>query len=161
MLAAGGFDGTIRVYAIDGGRLRHTLRAHIGPVEGLTFLDDGKRLASAGADGLGRFWTLPENAGDAVPEPLVLRGHAGPINALAASPDGRVVATGGDDKVVRVWNASDGTIAESFDVAAPSPVRSLAYSPKGGSQHRRWARTTGRPASSTRRAVGSSIACRA
>jgi eukaryotic-like serine/threonine-protein kinase len=86
---------------------------------------DGRRLASAHADGLVLLWHTTTWK-----ELLALRGHTTPVAALAFSPDGRRLASGGADGSVRLWDVERG-----FELLklreGKSPVRQLAFHPDG------------------------------
>ena len=55
-LASAGSDGTVRLWDAVSGQLTATLEGHTGPVRGVAFAPDGRRLASAGDDGTVRVW---------------------------------------------------------------------------------------------------------
>ncbi len=81
-----------------------TLRGHAGRVTALAYRPDGKRLATAGADGSIHVW-------DAASGRLVRsldRAHSRAVGALAYSPDGKRLASGGGDHLVKLWDADTG-----------------------------------------------------
>jgi WD40 repeat protein/DNA-binding SARP family transcriptional activator len=57
-IALAGADGTVRVFAADGGRLELMLRGHDRAVGSATFSPDGTRLASLDEGGMVRVWAL-------------------------------------------------------------------------------------------------------
>jgi WD40 repeat protein/serine/threonine protein kinase len=105
-LAAGCSDGLVRTWDIrrPASKARE-LPGHIGQVERVVFLPDG-RLASAGGAEVGsgevRIWDLSTGGG------LDLRGHTGPVWGLASSRDGRRLVTGSQDRTIKLWDTATG-----------------------------------------------------
>jgi WD40 repeat protein len=97
--------------------------AHRGEVRALAFDDVGKRLASAGKDGV---ILLRDIANKQIIKQLP--GHSKPINALAFRRDGRYLASASDDKTVRVWDLQTGA---SRALEHNSKVITLAFNPSG------------------------------
>ncbi len=82
------------------GRETLTLKGHTGFVLGVAYCPDGKRLASASADGTVRVWDAATGQ-----ESLALKGHTGAVLSVAYSPDGQRLASAGQDRTVKVWDA--------------------------------------------------------
>ena len=102
-----------------------TLRGHKGPVFGVAFSPDGKRLATASSDHTAKIWDADNGQ-----ELLTLRGHEGPVFSVAFSPDGKRLATASNDKTAKIWDAASGK--ELLAIRAHSScVRSVAFSPDG------------------------------
>jgi WD40 repeat protein len=76
---------------------------HTGQIYRMQLSTDGKRLATAGWDNVGRVWDL--QTGEQVTPPLR---HQRRLYAIAYSPNGRVVATGSEDTTARLWDAATG-----------------------------------------------------
>lgn len=104
---------------------RHALDARAGPVHGIAWLPDGKRLLSVGADGAVRLWDAETGA-----EQRKLTSHRGPALAVAVSPDGTRAVSGGVDRTLRHF---------SLDMDRPAvvlpghtdAVRQVAFLPNG------------------------------
>ncbi len=112
-------DGSI-VLLDTNGRASFTLKGHRGPITGLSFDRDGRRLASASRDGDVRLWDILSGR-------ELSRFKGGPVVAL--SPDGGSVVVGGKVGVI-VLDAMTG--ARLLELAgAGSEVRRLAFSPDG------------------------------
>jgi cytochrome c len=119
-LASGSWDGTVRLWPLDGGAPR-ILEGHQGNVNGVTFTPDGHSLVSAGYDATVRIWPLGSGA------PVVTT-LPSPLNTVAVAPDGEIVAAGADGKVYFLSSGGE----RRGDVAAQeTPVISLAVSPDG------------------------------
>jgi WD40 repeat protein len=126
--SAGWQDSTVRVWDAASGQEVLTLNGHTGPVFGVAYSPDGRRLASAGwQDSTVRVW---DAAGGQ--QLLTLKGHTGPVFGVAYSPDGRRLASAGGDETVRVWDAAGGQEVLSLKAhTVHSPVFGVAYSQDG------------------------------
>ncbi len=100
-LASGDPDGTVRVWAAEGGRLVHTLRRHAGGVQCVAFSPDGQRLVSGSEDHRLKVWDMTTGL-----ETITLSDHTGSVTCVAFSPDGHFIASCSEDQTVRLW---DGT----------------------------------------------------
>jgi WD40 repeat protein len=100
---------------------------------GAAFSPDGKRVVTAGSDGVARTW-------DVATGQLIRKlgtPHTGSLQAAAYSPDGRSVVTASASGLVRVWNAATGRPVRLLAKAGgTSPLRSAVFSPDG-----KWAAT--------------------
>jgi WD40 repeat protein len=79
----------------------YALEGHRGPVTGLAFSPDGRRLVSSSDDKTIKVWDC--TTGEHL---LNLSGHTGPVTGVAFSPDGKLLASGAGDGTVRIWDAT-------------------------------------------------------
>jgi WD40 repeat protein len=68
-------------------------------VRAVTFLPNGKTLASASWDKTVRLWDSTTGAAR-----HTLEGHSGEVLAVTFSPDGKTLASASWDKTVRLWD---------------------------------------------------------
>jgi WD40 repeat protein len=139
LLASGGLEGEVKIWdpvkdapralsVEESKKVKPLLKfkAHTGGVYGLAFSPDGKRLATAGADGLIKMWNRAN--GELL---FSLPGsHKGGARSVVFSPDGQSLITGGMDKTVKIWEAKAGGKATKT-ITQPAPVYSVAVSPDG------------------------------
>lgn len=121
LLAAAGFQDTVRLYNAATGRLERTLNCSAVAMRALKFSPDGSLLAAGGRNGQIRIWRPGNGA-------VVRDLSAGPhrIRALAFSADGDRLAVGGDGPFLRLWDVSDGAEVKAF-VSRPGRVMSLVF----------------------------------
>ena len=83
------------------------LKAHGGPVKGLTISNDQKLIASASFDYSAVLWGL-----NPTKDLVTLIGHDAAVNTLEFSPDNSILATGGDDNQLLLWNVKKSLLLE-------------------------------------------------
>jgi len=113
VLATGGVDAVVRVFALSTGQLVRELRGHEGPVQSLAL--GGSVLVSGGSDDMTiKVWSLLEDV-DAS-ECATLDEHPGYVRSVAISPSGGFVASvingeggrlNGDQGELFVWRPAD------------------------------------------------------
>jgi WD40 repeat protein len=72
---------------------------HTGNVIAVAFSPDGRRLASASADGTVKVWNTADGH-----QLYHCRGHTGAVTSVVFSPDGNTLVSGSADGTVKVWN---------------------------------------------------------
>ncbi|MBI5624985.1 MAG: caspase family protein [Elusimicrobia bacterium] len=119
-IAAGQWDGPIRLFDAASGGLKTTLSGHKSGANRVAFSPDGELLASGSDDKTARLWDLSSGK-----ERAVLASHTKDVNAVGFSPDGAKLATGGSDGKVLLYEVKD--IPEGSFVA-PTPSLPAALS---------------------------------
>jgi WD40 repeat protein len=123
-LAAGCWDGSVRLWELASRRLVATYPGQPGSVNSVAFSPDGKTLASGGGDATARLWNI------ATRKPVLLKGHTGEINSLAFSPDGKTLASGSWDSTIRLWSVASGQQVATLKRRSHY-VLAVAFSPDG------------------------------
>ncbi len=105
LLAAGDAGGRVVLIDPGTGTVEGLVEEHEGRVRALAWSDDGRRLASGGADDSILLWDRdhPERAA------ITLLGHQDPVTCLAFGPRGERLFSGSADTNVRVWHTSSAT----------------------------------------------------
>jgi mono/diheme cytochrome c family protein len=96
--AAGGDDGSVRVWFLGEENARFALSGHDGPVRSVAVKDGGRWLLTAGADRTVRLWdsTAKKNV-------AVFRKHGSPVVAAAFLANGTQTLSGDRDVIVIPW----------------------------------------------------------
>ncbi len=97
LVATGSWDGIVRLWDAETGRLIRTFEGHEQNVRTLAFDAEGGRLATAG--GSIRVWEVA--TGEMLRR---LEGHTAAIADLAFSPDGDRLVSGSWDNTARIWS---------------------------------------------------------
>jgi len=105
VLAVGGELGALMIYQTSDWTQRR-LDGHSGTVLSLALTEQGRSLASGGADRMVRFWDTGN--GSQLQRPIV---HSDAVASLSWSDDRRFVALGGADKTFRVVDLRSGRSA--------------------------------------------------
>ncbi len=135
LVAAGGVDGSVRLWDVDARRkvgsfrtALHQRAGHEALVTSLAFSPDGAFLASGHVDGHIHLWSL-----DTGEEVEVRVRHDASVGGLAFSPDGRTLASGGLDSTLKLWEVGQLSQGEPQRrlIREPSGVTCLVYSADG------------------------------
>lgn len=125
-LASGSDDGTLKLWDLDSGRLRFTLKGHKKNVCAVAFSPDTKMLATSSLDGTVKLWDA-----DVGTELESSPDLGGAVTTLVFSPDGKLLAA--EDPVlqaVKLWDVAKRQIRAVLQ--GPLPARGgMAFSPDG------------------------------
>ena len=125
ILASGGCDGTVVLWALPTGRPIATFHVDRSPVHSLAFSPDGDFLASGNRDGVVVLWRVQKAHAN-----TAMQVHGAPVQALAFSPDGDMLASGGRDGAVVLRGIRKASPITRFQVRR-SPVEQLGFAPDG------------------------------
>jgi WD40 repeat protein len=128
-LAAGGGDGTIKIWNSSTGALIQRFPAHTDAVVSVVFHRDGKHLASRGADRKVKVWDLTSTGQSVFTESCDANRKFGTAYTVAFSPNGRQLATASDG-AVRVWDWKNRKLLRSLPGHAFHSIP-VAFSPDG------------------------------
>ncbi|HRA87831.1 MAG TPA: WD40 repeat domain-containing protein, partial [Planctomycetaceae bacterium] len=120
-IGVGDVAGEIQIRSMDKGEMLSTWGAHVGGVTGLQFLGNGERMASSGADGTAKIWTLP------IAAPTTVKSHDKSIAALTITHDGKQLISAGLDEWIRVYSLESQQQTASWK-STIGPVTALAIS---------------------------------
>jgi WD40 repeat protein len=125
LLATGSWDQTIKLWEVDTGRCRATLRGHRGRINSVLFDRAGQHVVSAGWDGTVRLWNVDGRGS------RILIDHPGDIAMnLALAPDGATLAAAYSASGIHLWNVADQK--ERLRIPAPQML-AIAFAPDGKS----------------------------
>ncbi len=108
-----------------GDKLCERTLSHLDMVHAVAFSPDGRRLATACADGTAQLWDVAR--GSRLSSPM---DHPAAVRAVAFGPDGRLAVTVAADGAVRLWDAMTGALATDAGRHG-TPGSALCVSPDG------------------------------
>ncbi len=116
-VAAGSFDGSVRIWSLRGRRPLVELKGHSERVLSVAFTPDCRRLVTASLDGTARVWDVRFPAG--APE---LRGHGKGVTGVAISADASRIITASGDGALRVWDRRTGRLFREIKESQSVPI---------------------------------------
>ena len=124
-LAAGSYDGTVKLWDVASGEPIATLEGHTSRVNSVSFSPDGATLASGSGDGTILLWDVASG------EPIAtLAGHAYRVYSVSFSPDGATLASGSGDGTILLWDVASGEPIATL-AGHTYEVFSVSFSPDG------------------------------
>ena len=124
LVAAGSYDGRVRIWDAATGKPVAVLAGHTGPVRDVAVDSTGGRIAAASNDLTVRVWDVSKKESI-----QVLHGHSDWVYTVAFSADGRFLASGSTDGTARLW---DGATFKLLRVLRHGGnVYKVAFSPDG------------------------------
>ena len=106
---SGSFDRTVRIWDLETGKCRVTLKGHANLVRSVTITPDGKRILSGSYDNSVRIWDAESGR-----ELKKLYGHTNAIMAVVALQDNARALSGGFDHTLRLWDLVSGMCLEKI-----------------------------------------------
>lgn len=125
LIALGGPDRVLKIYATKDGELQHRVRKHTDWVTAVEFSPDGRFLASGDRAGGLFLWEA-----DTGRELFALNGHKGAITAVSWRADSEMLVSSSEDGTLKLWKASDGSSLRSL-TAHPGGVLAARFSSDG------------------------------
>ena len=124
-LISAGQDSTIKIWDLQSGQVRETLRGHSDAVSSVALSPDGNVFVSGSYDKTVSLWNASTGT-----RLRTLVEHSGPVSAVAVSSDMITLASGCLDSTIKIWDIQTGQRRRTL-VGHSGPVFSVAFSPDG------------------------------
>jgi WD40 repeat protein/RNase P subunit RPR2 len=129
--ASGSNDKTVKIWDLETGQCRATLKGHTDSVQSVAITPDGKRILSGSFDESVRVWDAGSGRRREVAK---LEGHSGQVWSVVALHDNaRVLTAGTGDKTLRLWELASGKCLKMIECGTDGgdDVFSSAVNPAG------------------------------
>ncbi|MGD0950909.1 MAG: TIR domain-containing protein [Methanotrichaceae archaeon] len=103
-------DKTVKIWDLESGKCRATLKGHTNDVRSVGITPDGKRILSGSFDNTIRIWDA--GAGREVAK---LEGHTNGLLTVVALQDNARALSGGFDKTLRLWDLTSGKCLKKIE----------------------------------------------
>lgn len=103
IIASASWDGTIRLWETETGKLKEVFKAHNGHMHAVVFIAGGTKLLTCSDDRTAKIWLA---TGKATGKPFKLfMGHTGGVSSVAIDlASGDIIATASGDKTAKLWD---------------------------------------------------------
>jgi WD40 repeat protein/RNase P subunit RPR2 len=98
-VASGAHDSVVKIWDLNEGKCRATLKGHTKTIRSVAITTDGGRILSGSEDHSVRVWDPVDGR-----ELLKMKGHTGPVSAVVALRDNALALSGGQDGALRLWD---------------------------------------------------------
>lgn len=126
--ASGSDDKTVKIWDLETGQCRATLKGHTDSVQSVGITPDGKRILSGSVDTSVRVWDAGSGR-----EVAKLEGHTNEVWAVVALRDNARALSGGWDNTLRLWELASGKCLKMIECGTDGgdEVFSSAVNPAG------------------------------
>nr|WP_161501660.1 c-type cytochrome domain-containing protein [Rhodopirellula sp. SM50] len=109
LIALGGPQRVVRIYATETGQLLHEIRKHTDWITALEFSPDSVLLATGDRNGGLQVWE-----GWTGREYLTLKGHTAAVTSVSWRSDSNLLASSSEDSTIRLWEMENGGAVKNW-----------------------------------------------
>ena len=123
--ASGSSDKTIRLWDVNTGKSKKTLKGHSSVVSTVAFSPNGTMIAGGSWDKTVRLWDVTTGK-----RKNTLKGHTSVVRSVMFSPDGKTLASESNDETIRLWDVETGTHRKTLK-GHTAVIFGMLFSPDG------------------------------